>query len=138
MEVKKAYIYSALDKHKLATEQLADLHKTPCERARIAINFLKLSSEEVLQAFRITDRYQIILSLQRVIEKEELIQKVHDKSKALQEEIKTIYAIFKPLMDKGLPYFWDSENRLLKKDHYDNLLFLKEMIIPVLKTWKVI
>ena len=29
MEVKKAYIYSTLDKHKLATEQLAHLHKTP-------------------------------------------------------------------------------------------------------------
>ena len=29
MEVKKAYIYSALDKHKLATEQLAHLHKSP-------------------------------------------------------------------------------------------------------------
>ena len=29
MEVKKAYIYFALDKHKLATEQLAHLHKSP-------------------------------------------------------------------------------------------------------------
>ena len=29
MEIKKTYIYSALDKHKLATEQLAHLHKTP-------------------------------------------------------------------------------------------------------------
>ena len=28
-------------------------------------------------------------------------------------------------MDKGLPYFWDSENRLLKKDHYDNLIVTK-------------
>lgn len=117
MEVKKAYIYSALDKHKLATEQLAHLHKTLCGRARIAINFLKLSSEEALQAFKITDRYQIILSLQRVIENEDNI--------VVHEEIKTVYAIFKPLMDKGLPYFWDSENRLLKKDHYDNLIFAK-------------
>ena len=72
-----------------------------------------------------TDRYQTILSLQRVIEKEELIQKVHGKSKALQEEIKTIYVIFKPLMDKGFPYFWDNENRLLKKEHYDNLIVAK-------------
>ena len=125
MEVKKAYIYSALDKHKLATEQVAHLHKTPVERARIAINFLKLSSEEALQGFKITDRYQTILLLQRVIEKEELIQKVHDKSKVLQEEIKIVYAIFKPLMDKGLPYFWDSENKFLKKDHYDNLIVAK-------------
>jgi len=43
MEVKKAYIYSTLDKHKLATEQLAHLHKTPSERAKFSINFLKLS-----------------------------------------------------------------------------------------------
>ena len=86
---------------------------------------MKLSSKEALQAFKITDRYQTILLLQRVIEKEELIQKVHDKNKSRQEEIKAIYAIFKPLMDKGLPYFWDSENRLLKKDHYDNLIVAK-------------
>ena len=65
------------------------------------------------------------MSLQRVIEKEELIQRVHDKIKVLQEEIKTVYAIFKPLMDRGLPYFWDTENRLLKKDQYYNLLVNK-------------
>jgi hypothetical protein len=125
MEVKKAYIYSAIDNRKLATEQLSHLHKSPVERARVAINFLKLSSEEALQAFKITDRYQTILLLPRVIEKEELIQKVHDKSKALQEEIKAVYAIFKPLMDKCLPYFWDNENTLLKKDHYVNLIVAK-------------
>ena len=54
-----------------------------------------------------------------------MIQKVHDKSKVLQEEIKIVYAIFKPLMDRGLPYFWDIENKLLKKDQYDNLIFNK-------------
>ena len=36
-----------------------------------------------------------------------------------------MYAIFKPLMDKGLPYFQDNENILLKKDHYDNLIVNK-------------
>ena len=83
MEVKKSYIYSTLDKHKLPTEQLAHLHKSLVERSGVTINFLKLSSEEALQTFKITDRYQTILLLQRVIEKEELIQKVHDKCKIL-------------------------------------------------------
>ena len=105
MEVKKSYIYSALDKHKLATEQLTHLHKSPVERAKIRINFLKFSSEETLQTFKINDRYQTIFLLQRVVDKEELIQKVHDKCKILQEEIKTFYATFKPLIDKGLPFF---------------------------------
>lgn len=48
MEVKKAYIYSALDKHKLATEQLAHLHKTPTERDLMSIKFFKYSSDEAL------------------------------------------------------------------------------------------
>ena len=40
MDVKKAYIYSSLDKHTLATKQLAHFHKTPTEKAQIVINFL--------------------------------------------------------------------------------------------------
>ena len=36
-----------------------------------------------------------------------------------------MYALFKPLMEKGLPYFWDDENRLLKKKQYENLIVRK-------------
>jgi len=28
-------------------------------------------------------------------------------------------------MDKGVPYFWDNENKLLKKDQYDNFIVNK-------------
>lgn len=40
--------------------------------------------------------------VKRVIDKDELIRKVHNKTKALQKEIKELYAIFKPLIEKGL------------------------------------
>ena len=36
-----------------------------------------------------------------------------------------MYALFKPLMEKGLPYFWDGQNRLLKKEQYENLIVAK-------------
>ena len=116
MEAKKAYIYSALEKYKLAIRQLAHLHKEPVEKAQSVINFLKFSSDEALQAFKVTDRYQTIMLVKRVIDKDELIRKVHNKTEALQKEIKEIYAIFKPLIEKGLPYFWDTENKLLRKE----------------------
>ena len=48
MEVKKTYIYSALDKHKLATEQLAHLHNSPTEKVVMIIKFLKFSFDETL------------------------------------------------------------------------------------------
>ena len=122
LEVKKSYILSALERHKLATEQLAHLHKSPVEKAKSTINFLKFTSDEYLHNFKVDDRFQTIFLLQRVVEKDELIQKVHDKCKTLQEEVKAFYNAFKPLMDKGLPFFWDAENRLLRKDDYDNLV----------------
>ena len=115
MEAKKAYIYPAIEKHKLATKELAHLHKEPVEKAQSVINFLNFSSDEALQAFKVTDRYQAIMLVKRVIDKDELIRKVHNKTKALQKEIKQTYAIFKPFIEKGLPHFWDTENRVLKK-----------------------
>lgn len=125
MEAKKAYIYSSLEKHKLATKQLAHLHKEPVEKAHNVINFLKFSSDEALQAFKVDDRYQTIILLKRVIDKYELIRKVHNRTEALQKEINEIYAIFKPLIEKGLPYFWDTENKLLNKEQYEDLIVSK-------------
>lgn len=125
MEFKKAYIYFSLDKHKLATEQLDHLHKTPAKKAQVVINFLKFSSNETLQAFKVNDRYPTIMLMQGIIDKDELTKKVHNKIEILQKEIKETYALFKPLMEKGLPYFWDAENRLLKKEQYENLIVSK-------------
>ena len=122
LEVKKSYIYAALEKHKLATEQLAHLHKSPVEKAKSTITFLKFTSDEYLQNFKVDDHFQTIFLLQWVVEKDELIQKVHDKCRTLQEEIKAFYATFRPIMDKGLPFFWDAENRLMRKDDYDDLV----------------
>ena len=63
--------------------------------------------------------------LQRIIDKDELTKKVHSKIETLQKEIKEMYALFKPLMEKGLPYFWDAKNRLLKKEQYENVIVSK-------------
>ena len=57
MEAKKVYIYSALEKYKLAIEQLSHVHKEPVEKAQSIINFLKFASDETLQDFKVNDRY---------------------------------------------------------------------------------
>ena len=36
-----------------------------------------------------------------------------------------MYALFKTFIEKGLPYFWDAENRLVKKQQYENLIVNK-------------
>ena len=54
-----------------------------------------------------------------------MIRKVHNRTEALQKEIKEVYSLFKPLIEKGLPHFWDVENRLLKKEQYGDLIVKK-------------
>lgn len=125
MEAKKAYIYSSLDKHKMASEQLAHVHKELVEKAQSILNFLKFSLDEALHAFKVNARFQTIMLVKRVIDKDEMIRKVKNKSKALQKEIKEIYSFFKPLIDRGMPHFWDVENKLLKKEQFDDLLVNK-------------
>jgi hypothetical protein len=109
----------------VAIEQLAHVHKEPVEKAQSIINFLKLSSDEALQGFKVNDRFQTIMLVNKVVDKDEIIRKMKSKSEALQKEIKDIYSLFKPLIYKGMPHFWDVENRLLKKEKFDDLLINK-------------
>lgn len=104
---------------------MGHLHKEPVEKAQSVINFLKFSSDEALQAFKVTERYQTIMLVKRVLDKDELMRKVHNRTEVLQKQIKEIYAIFKPLIEKGLPHFWDTENKLLKKEQYEDLIVSK-------------
>ena len=58
--------------------------------------FLNFSSQESLRAFKILDRFQMIHSIQRIIDKEVALQKVK-AIEELQKEIKDVYALLKAL-----------------------------------------
>jgi uncharacterized protein YdhG (YjbR/CyaY superfamily) len=78
----------------------------------------------------------MIHSVQRIIDKDAALQKVKVRIEELQKEIKEVYALFKPLIEKGLPHFWDEDNALLNKEDYDNLLVLKRNDHSQLKIWR--
>ena len=59
--------------------------------------------------------------VQRIVDKDNTMQKVKVKIEYLQKEIKYIYYVFIPLIEKGLPHFCIENNYLLKKEAYDNL-----------------
>lgn len=98
------------------------MHKDQVPKDQSVIIFLKFSSNESLRAFKIPDRFQMIHLVQRIIDKDIAMQKVKVKIEEFQKEIKEVYSLFKPLIEKGLPHFWDEDNALLKKEDYDNLL----------------
>ena len=101
------------------------MHKDPVPKAQVVIKFPRYSSDEALRDFKILEKFQLIHSIQRIVDKEMELQKLKSIIEELQKEIKEIYALLRPLNEKGLPYFWDEENFLWKKENYDNLIVLK-------------
>lgn len=79
MEAKKDYIYSTLEKCRRANEQLYLIHKDPVAKAHSVIKFLKFSSDEALRAFKIHDKFQMIHSVQKIVYKDNAMQKVKVK-----------------------------------------------------------
>ena len=79
LETKKAYMYSALENNKKANEHFYMMHKDHVPKAQVVIKFMKYSSDEALRAFKIPDRFQMIHSVQRIVDKEMALQKVKSK-----------------------------------------------------------
>ena len=101
------------------------MHKDLVPKGQTMIKFLKFSLDKALRAFKILDRFQMIHYVQRILDKPVALKKVKTRIEELRKEIKEVYAIFKPLIEKGLPQFWNEDNFLLSKKDYDNLVVLK-------------
>ena len=74
-------------------------------KADSVIKFLKFSSDEALRSFKIHDRFQMIHLVHKIVDKDIALQKVKLNIEELQKEIKDVYSLFKPLIEKGLPHF---------------------------------
>jgi hypothetical protein len=62
-----------------------------------------------------------MILVQRILTKDEMIKQVRNKCELIQKEVKEIYTLLKSLLEKGLPPFWDPENKLLRKRDYSEL-----------------
>lgn len=56
------------------------------------------------------------------MEKHSFMNKVLDKARQVKEEVKYSKEIFKKHFEKGLPSFWDINDKLFSKDNYNTLL----------------
>lgn len=100
LETKKSYIYSSLEKYKNANDKRYMMHKDLVPKSQVVIKFLKYSSDEALRAFKIPDIFQMIHSLQRIVDKETTLQKVKSKLKSFRKRLKRLTLFLNPLMRK--------------------------------------
>jgi hypothetical protein len=113
-EIAKFWEYMVLIDDKIALvimaqakSQIVKEHsqKKPINKARNTINFMNQTSNTTLATLGVKDRFAIIIWAKRFLEKHNLLNKVLDKAKQMEEEVRQFKEVFKPLFDKGLPFF---------------------------------
>ena len=85
------------------------------------------TSNSTLATLGVKDRFTIIIWAKKFVEKHNLLTKVLNKTKQMEEEVRKFKEDFKPLFEKGLPIFWDHNGKLLSKEEY-NALFTQARI----------
>ena len=108
-----------LVKHETSNELM---QRRPAEKAQKTVNFLSNISNQHLITLKVQDRLGIVRRAKNFRGMHNLMNQVKMAAEEMKEDVKQFQLQFKDVIDKGLPSFWDKDNRLLHKNDYDKLL----------------
>ena len=80
------------------------------------------TSNSTLATLRVKYMFTIIIWAKKFVKKHNILSKVLNKTKQMEEEVRKFKEDFKPLFEKGLPIFWDHNGKLLSNKEYNDLL----------------
>ena len=98
------------------------LHKKPINKPHNTINFMNQISNTTLATIGVIYMFAIIIWAKKILEKHNLLNKVLDKEKQMEEEVKQFKEVLKPLYEEGLPFLGDHNGKLFSKEEYNVLL----------------
>ena len=109
----------AQDKNQVVKEHL---QKKLVKKAQNTINFMHQKYDSTLATIGVKDRFSIIIWAKKFLENHNILNKVLNKAKQMEEEVRQFKEVFKPLFDKGLLFFQDCNGKLFSKEGYNVLL----------------
>ena len=105
-------------KKKVATVQ-GEVNKRSTQVDKNAIEFLSSLSDDLVSKYGIQNRVAIICWATKVISKHRMLYTILAKIYIIDHKFKEVIKLFKPLVDRGVPFFWEEKGPLLSKN--DNL-----------------
>ena len=88
------------------------------EVAQNAINFLSALSEDQVRRFGIQDKVVIASWARKVVGKYRMLDTIQAKVDIISHRIKKVTNLFTPLVNRGIPFFWEKMGPLLSHEEY--------------------
>ena len=88
------------------------------EVAQNSINLLSALSEDQVTMFGIQEKVVIASWARKVIGKYIMLDTVHAKVDIISHRVKEVTNLFTPLVNRGIPFFWEEMGPLLSQEEY--------------------
>ena len=94
------------------------MNKKPIQVAQNAVDFLSALSEDQIKRMGIQDKVVVVSWARRVIGKYRMMENVQAKIDIINHRFKEVISLFNPLINKGIPFFWEEKGPLLNQGEY--------------------
>ena len=83
--------------------------------ANNAIEFLSSLSDYLVSRYGIQNRVAIISGARKVIAKHRMLDTILAKIDIIDHKVREVIKLFKPLVERGVPLFWEEKGPLLSQ-----------------------
>ena len=94
------------------------LNKNPMHVTQNAVEFLSTLSEDQIKRMGIHEKVVVVSWARRVIGKYRTMETVQAKMDIINHRVKEVISLFNPLVNKGIPFFWEEKGPLLTQEKY--------------------
>ena len=101
---------------------LGEIQKRPMERVKNAITFLRSLSDNFSNRYGIQNRVVVVYGARKVVSKHIMLETIRAKIEFIKHKVLEVIKIFKPLVRKGLPFFWEEKGPLFSQKEYQECL----------------
>ena len=101
---------------------LGEVQRRPLATTENAINFLGSFSDDSANRYGIQNRVVVVSGARKVVAKHRMLETVQAKIKVIEHKVLEVVKIFRPLVCRGLPFFWEEKGPLLSSKEYQKFL----------------
>ena len=101
---------------------LGEVQKRLVATTKNVVSFLSSLSDDLANRYSIQNKVVVVSEARKVIAKHRMLETVQVKIDVIEHKVKEVIRLLKPLVDRGIPFFWEEKGPLLSQKEYQEHL----------------
>ena len=98
------------------------MNKKPLEIVESTVTFLSSLSDEASNRYGLQNRVVLVFEARKAIAKHRMMETVQAKIEVTEHKVQEVVKLFRPLTNRGFPFFWEEMGPLMSQKEYNECL----------------